>query len=142
MASWTILSCAVSKFFDAILLAGIIRQYSKNAIPQLIKIIKKRGVELLLYLRLPYQANVIKTFEATKRTKGQYLLTIDILNYSLVYISFTLWYFYKYIILVFFAQYQLLALHYVYEIDTIKIIPQSFLRFNTYEIMAMNTNER
>lgn len=103
MASWIILSCAVSKFLDAILLAGIIRQYSKKAIPQLNSIIKKSGVELFLYLRLPYQAKVIKTFEATKRTKGQYLLIIDILNYSLVYISFMLWYFNICVILVFFC---------------------------------------
>ncbi len=74
-----ILSCAVSKLFDASLFAGIIKQYSKNAIPQLSRMIRGRGVEpFLKYLRLPYQAKVIKIFETTKSKNGQNLNIEDI----------------------------------------------------------------
>ncbi len=63
---------------DANLLAGIIKQYSKNAIPQLIRIIIGMDAELFLNLRLPYHANVIKIFETIKSKKGQNLIIEDI----------------------------------------------------------------
>jgi hypothetical protein len=42
-------------------LAGIIRQYSKKAIPQLNRIAFHKGI--FLSFKCPYQANVIKIFE-------------------------------------------------------------------------------
>jgi hypothetical protein len=74
-----ILSCAGSKLFDASRFAGIIKQYSKKAIPQLSRMIRGNGVETFLkYLRLPYQAKVIKIFETTKSKNGQNLNIEDI----------------------------------------------------------------
>src|SRR5690606_39846515 len=55
-------------------LAGTIRQYSKNAIPQLTRITANSGEDL--YFRCPYQAKVMKMLEAvssrigSRRSKG------------------------------------------------------------------------
>ncbi len=84
-----IFNWAVSKFLDDSLFAGIIKQYSKKAIPQLIKIIKNKGIELSLNFRLPYHANVIKTFETTSNKNGQNLINEDICKTSQKVIYYT-----------------------------------------------------
>src|SRR5690606_21645557 len=49
-------------------LAGTIRQYSKNAIPQLTRITANSGEDL--YFRCPYQAKVMKILEASSSRIG------------------------------------------------------------------------
>jgi hypothetical protein len=52
-----------------ILLAGTVRQYSKKAIPHEKRITRMRGHPVLIFIslsfRCPYQANVMKTLDAT-----------------------------------------------------------------------------
>lgn len=49
--------------------AGTWRQYSKNAIAQLATMTIHSGADL--NFKCPYHANVIKTFEATRRRTGK-----------------------------------------------------------------------
>jgi hypothetical protein len=46
--------------------AGTWKQYSKKAMPQLARVTFQRAS--LRYLKWPYQANVIKTLEMSRRT--------------------------------------------------------------------------
>jgi len=50
-------------------LAGIIKQYSKNAIPQLAKIVMAIGSDL--NFKCPYHANVIKMFDNVSKNIGK-----------------------------------------------------------------------
>lgn len=59
-------------------MAGIIKQYSKKAIPQLISIIIGRDAELSRNFKFPYQAKVIKTFEIISSKNGQNFSSDDI----------------------------------------------------------------
>ena len=79
MTSWITLSCIRLKgpplSSKPMRLAGTVRQYSKNAIPQEKRIISISGqpVEIFisLSLRCPYQAKVINTLEKTRRSTVQ-----------------------------------------------------------------------
>ncbi|MCY1383344.1 hypothetical protein D9M69_714640 [compost metagenome] len=50
-------------------MAGTISVYSKNAMPQLARIATNSGDDV--YFRCPYQAKVMKTFEASSRNRGR-----------------------------------------------------------------------
>ena len=61
MISCIVLSCAAEYTSLPILFAGTRKQYSKNAIPQLIKITIHKTVDLCF--KCPYHAKVMKIFE-------------------------------------------------------------------------------
>src|SRR5277367_1822817 len=51
-------------------LAGIMKRYSKKAMPQLATMTSQSGVPLNFEFRLPYHANVMKMFEQISSTMG------------------------------------------------------------------------
>src|ERR1043165_251188 len=65
MHSCNICSCVTEKICEPIRLAGTWKIYSNSAMDQLITITNSRG--LCLYLRWPYHAKVMNTFEMTSR---------------------------------------------------------------------------
>jgi hypothetical protein len=65
MTSWMVFNSAAEKWPWPIRFAGTIRQYSKKAIPQLTRITVISAVSL--NFRCPYQAKVMKMFEARRR---------------------------------------------------------------------------
>ena len=69
-----VLSCAASNIVCPILFAGTCRQYSKNAIPQLIKIISQSAPDL--NFKCPYQANVINILDNVSKIIGTKTLGI------------------------------------------------------------------
>ncbi len=65
MTSWIVFGSAAENCECPVRLAGTIRQYSTNAIPQLITMTVIRAVDL--NLRSPYQAKVMNTFDASNQ---------------------------------------------------------------------------
>ena len=74
MTSWITFSWTNEKgppvICEPIRLAGIMKQYSTKAIPQLNRMIRYRGQSVEIFIswsfKLPYHANVMKTFEIIK----------------------------------------------------------------------------
>src|ERR1700730_15174105 len=69
MTSCIVLSCAALYTALPQRLAGTASQYSKKAIPQLVRI--TAGSQLSLYLRWPYQANVMKILDPNSISTGR-----------------------------------------------------------------------
>ena len=67
--SWIVFNSAAVNVPYPILFAGTCRQYSKKAMPQLAIITIHSGDDL--NLKCPYQANVIKTFDAVNKSTGR-----------------------------------------------------------------------
>src|SRR5665213_1450983 len=65
MTSWMTLSWSGVNVFEPMRFAGTCRQYSKNAMPQLMRMTFHSGTDL--NLRCPYQAKVMKMFEPMSR---------------------------------------------------------------------------
>src|SRR5882757_3665095 len=65
ITSWMVFSCAALNSYDPMRLAGTWKQYSKNAIPQLITITFHSAT--FRNFKCPYHANVIKIFEMVRR---------------------------------------------------------------------------
>src|SRR5258705_9520564 len=64
MTSCSIFNCGKVSLLNPIRLAGTCSRYSKNAIPQLASTATISGFEPRFF-KWPYQANVMKTFDAT-----------------------------------------------------------------------------
>src|SRR5579864_6785396 len=65
MTSCMVLSCAALNSYEPSRLAGTWKQYSKNAMPQLMMITFHRAT--LRNFKCPYQANVMNMFEMVRR---------------------------------------------------------------------------
>src|SRR5579864_8436727 len=65
MTSCMVLSCAALNSYEPSRLAGTWKQYSKNAMPQLVMITFHRAT--LRNFKCPYQANVMNMFEMVRR---------------------------------------------------------------------------
>lgn len=68
MTSWMIFSWARLRTVKPMRLAGTCKRYSNKAIPQLAKAAIYQG-EVDRFFRCPYQAKVMKTFEANNNSK-------------------------------------------------------------------------
>src|SRR5215213_3467450 len=76
MTSWITLSCVVENVLLPMRLAGTMKQYSRNAMPQLTRIVSTSGA--LLCLRWPYQAKVMKTLEMSNSVIVSMLLPLSV----------------------------------------------------------------